>query len=68
VQPGAEAPVVAKSELCNLLPDLAASIGCVLDKIEDFTIDAADEDYMVADSDGVDGWSGETLFLKLGKL
>ena len=37
-------------------------------ELEDLTIGAADEAYMVADSDGVDGSSGETLFLKLGKL
>jgi hypothetical protein len=68
VQLGAEAPVVTKTELRNLLPDLAASKGYVLDEIEDFTIDAAGEAYMVADNDGVDGSSAGTLFLKLGKL
>ncbi|WP_147021713.1 hypothetical protein [Microvirga aerophila] len=60
--------MATKTELRNLLPDLAASKGYVLDEIEDFTIDAAGEAYMIADSDGVDGPSGESLFLKLGKL
>jgi hypothetical protein len=61
-------PVVAKKELRDLLPDLAAPKGFVLDKVESFAIDAAGDAYVITDNDGVDDHSGETQFLGLGKL
>lgn len=63
-----ELPVVAKKELHDLLPDLAASHGFVLDKVESFAIDAAGDAFVITDNDGVDDHSGETQFLGLGKL
>ena len=42
--------------------------GLRLDKVESFAIDAAGDAYIVTDNDGVDDSSGETQFLKLGKL
>lgn len=61
-------PVVAKKELHDLLPDLAAPKGFVLDKVESFAVDAAGDAYVITDNDGVDDHSGETQFLGLGKL
>ncbi|MGE0008153.1 MAG: esterase-like activity of phytase family protein [Parvibaculaceae bacterium] len=65
---GGELPVVRKEELRDLLPDLAAPRGYVLDKVESFALDAAGDGYVVTDNDGVDDHSGETEFLALGKL
>lgn len=65
---GGELPVVKKTELKDLLPELKAAHGYVLDKLEGFTVDAAGDAYAVTDNDGVDGSSGETQFFGLGKL
>lgn len=64
-----ELPIVAKTLVRDLLPDLkAATNGYVVDKVEGFAIDAAGEAFVVTDNDGVDDASGETLFLRLGKI
>jgi hypothetical protein len=65
---GGELPLVQKSLVRDLLPDLKSPKGYVLDKVEGFAIDAAGDAYIVTDNDGVDNSSGETQFLKLGKL
>ena len=66
---GGELPVVEKTLVRDLLPDLkSATNGYVVDKVEGFTIDAAGDAFVVTDNDGVDNSSGETLFLKLGKI
>ena len=66
---GGELPVVEKTLVRDLLPDLkSATNGYVVDKVEGFTIDAAGDAYVVTDNDGVDDLSGETLFLRLGKI
>ncbi|MFC1455877.1 esterase-like activity of phytase family protein [Microvirga arabica] len=65
---GGELPLVQKTQVRDLLPDLKAAKGYVLDKVEGFAIDAAGDAYIVTDNDGVDDSSGETQFLKLGKL
>lgn len=61
-------PLVRKSALRDLLPDLKAPKGYVLDKAEGFAIDAAGDAFLVTDNDGVDDSSGETQFFKLGKF
>ena len=61
-------PVVAKKELRDLLPDLAAPKGFMLDKVESFAIDAIGDAFVITDNDGVDDHSGETQFLGLDKL
>lgn len=61
-------PVVTKKELRDLVPDLAATNGFVLDKVESFALDTAGDAYIITDNDGVDDHSGETQFLGLGKL
>lgn len=65
---GGELPLVQKTLVRDLLPDLKAPKGYVLDKVEGFAVDAAGDAYIVTDNDGVDGSSGETQFLKLGRL
>ena len=65
---GGELPLVKKTELRDLLPDLKAPKGYVLDKVEGFAVDAAGDAYIVTDNDGVDDSSGETQFLKLGRF
>ncbi|MBB5223634.1 hypothetical protein HNP73_003588 [Amaricoccus macauensis] len=63
---GGELPVVSKQVVRDLLPDLAATGGYVVDKVEGFTIDAGGNAFAVTDNDGVDDSSGETHFLRLG--
>ncbi|QRM30716.1 esterase-like activity of phytase family protein [Microvirga sp. VF16] len=68
VKLGGELPLVQKTLVRDLLADLKSGNGYVLDKVEGFIIDAAGDAYIVTDNDGVDDSSGETQFLKLGKL
>jgi sugar lactone lactonase YvrE len=69
VAPGStEIPVVKKTLVRDLLPDLAAPGGFILDKVESFAMDAAGEAFIITDNDGVDDHSGETQFIRLGKL
>jgi len=63
---GSDLPVVRKTLLRDLLPDLQAPKGYVLDKVEGFAIDQAGEAFIATDNDGVDDSSGETQFLRLG--
>lgn len=65
---GGELPLVKKTMLRDLLPDLKAAKGYVLDKVESFAIDVAGDAYIITDNDGVNDSSGETQFMKLGKL
>ena len=62
---GGELPVVTKELVHDFLPDLAATGGYVVDKIEGFTIDAGGTAWAVTDNDGVDDSNGETLFFKV---
>ena len=65
VAPGTAAPVVEKTLLRDLLPDLQAPHGYVLDKVESFVVDAGGTAYILTDNDGVDDSSGETEFMAL---
>ncbi|EAS50756.1 conserved hypothetical protein [Aurantimonas manganoxydans SI85-9A1] len=65
---GGELPTVTKEEVHDFLPDLKATGGYVVDKIEGFTIAGDGTAYAVTDNDGVDDSSGETLFFSIGKL
>jgi hypothetical protein len=67
--PGAaNIPVVKKTLFRDVVPDLARSRGVVLEKLESFTIDHVGDMYAVTDNDGVQGVSGETQFLRLGRF
>ena len=47
-------PVVKKTDVRDLMPDLTAPGGYVLDKVESFAIDAAGNAFVITDNDGVD--------------
>jgi hypothetical protein len=67
--PGAASvPVVAKTLLRDMVPDLAKTRGTVLEKLEGFAIDRAGTMFAVTDNDGVQGTSGETQFMNLGRM
>ena len=65
---GTELPVVSKQEVRDLIPDLKATGGYVLDKVEGFAIDADGEGFVSTDNDGVDDSSGETMFFSIGTM
>lgn len=65
---GGPLPVVKKVMVRDLLPDLKAPGGYVLDKVESFAIDSAGNAVFITDNDGVDGSSGETELVRLGKM
>lgn len=65
---GEALPLVKKELVRDLLPDLTASGGYALEKVEGFAIDAAGEGFAVTDNDGVNESNGETLFWSIGKM
>jgi hypothetical protein len=65
---GGEPPTATVEEVRDLIPDLRATGGYVVDKVEGLAIDAAGDAHVVTDNDGADDSSGETVFLRLGGL
>jgi sugar lactone lactonase YvrE len=65
---GGALPVVTKALVRDLIPDLKAWNGYVVDKVEGFAVDATGEAFVSTDNDGVDDSSGETFFWSIGKL
>ena len=65
---GGELPTVSKELVRDLVPDLAANNGYVVDKVESFAVDAAGNGFVITDNDGVDDSSGETFFWSIGAL
>ena len=63
-----ELPVVSKELVRDLLPELKAGNGYVLDKVESFAIDAEGNGFVITDNDGVDDSSGETMLWSTGAL
>ena len=59
---GDELPIVSKELVRDLVPDLAAQNGYVVDKVESLAIDSDGKAYAITDNDGVDDSSGETFF------
>jgi len=59
---GGELPLVKKEEAHDFIPDLKATNGYVVDKLEGFAFDKSGKAFAVTDNDGVDDSSGETLF------
>jgi hypothetical protein len=49
----------------DLLPAMLESRGWISDKVEGTAATADGRLYVITDNDGVDGWSGETSFLRL---
>jgi hypothetical protein len=67
--PGAtEVPLLTRRIVRDLVPDLAATGGTVLEKVEGLTVDAEGNVFVVTDNDGVQGVSGETQFFRLGRI
>lgn len=65
---GTELPVVTKEDVRDLIPDLAANGGYIVDKIEGMAIAQDGTAWISTDNDGVDDSSGETFFWTIGKL
>lgn len=64
----AEGATLTKTLVRDLMADLRKPGGNVPEKIEGSAVLANGEVYIVNDNDGVDGGSGETQLIKLGKL
>ena len=64
---GGAFPVLTKYEALDLLPELQSFNGWVLDKVEGLAVAADGKAYALTDNDGVDGSSGETRLLRLGR-
>jgi len=63
---GGDLPVVSKEEVRDLVPDLQAQGGYVVDKVEGLAIFADGTAWASTDNDGVDDSSGETFFWQVG--
>lgn len=59
---------VKKELAVDVLPHLQATKGWTQEKLEGFTVAADGEAYAVTDNDALDDATGETVFLRLGKL
>jgi hypothetical protein len=60
--------VVSRDEksVFDLVPAMLSTNGWITDKPEGVAVTRNGDVYVVTDNDGVDGWSGETSFLRLG--
>lgn len=61
-------PIVRKELAVDILPHLRATNGWTQEKLEGFTIAADGQMYAVTDNDALEDATGETVFLRLGKL
>ncbi|MEV6345989.1 esterase-like activity of phytase family protein [Actinoplanes sp. NPDC051851] len=61
-------PMVTKTLVADVLPNLTADNGWVQDKLEGLAIAGDGRWYAVTDNDAIDDATGETVFLDLGKL
>lgn len=64
--PATGVPLLEKTLVRDLLPDLQATNGWVQEKVEGLTIGGDRSVYVVTDNDGVEDATGETVFLNLG--
>ncbi len=65
---GRDLPVVSKEEVRDLIPDLQAHGGYVVDKVEGLAIMQDGTAWVSTDNDGVDDSSGETFFWSIGQM
>ncbi|MET0424317.1 MAG: esterase-like activity of phytase family protein [Actinoplanes sp.] len=61
-------PTVKKRLVADLLPALQADHGWVQDKVEGLAVGGDGRTYAVTDNDAIDDATGETVFLRLGRL
>lgn len=59
---------VTKILVRDLMPDLAAPGGLVLEKVEGLALTKGGDVFIATDNDGIDGSSGETQLINLGAL
>lgn len=64
----AENGTVQKTLVRDLMPDLQAPGGQVIEKVEGLAVLPNGEGFVLTDNDGVDDSSGETQLIRLGKL
>lgn len=57
-----------EKKVYDLLPDLNSTNGWISDKPEGVAVTPSGDVYVVTDNDGVEDWSGETWFLRLGHV
>lgn len=68
-KPAGEAfETLSKTLVRDVLPDMAAPNGPVIEKLEGFMVLGTGDAWMVTDNDGVDDSSGETQLINLGPL
>ncbi len=65
---GGEFPVLTKTLVRDILPDLASANGSVIEKVEGHAVLANGDSIIVTDNDGVDDSSGETQYQNLGVI
>ena len=65
---GGDLPVVSKELVRDLIPDMLATNGYVVDKVEGLAIFEDGTAWISTDNDGVDDSSGETYFWSPGKF
>jgi hypothetical protein len=58
----------ASKDAFDLLPALRSTNGWITDKPEGLTVTRSGDVYVVTDNDAVEGWSGETQLLDLGRV
>ena len=61
-------PTVRKRLVKDLLPELTKGNGWTQDKIEGLTVGGDGRTYAVTDNDGIDDATGETVYMRLGRL
>ncbi len=61
-------PVLSKTFVRDLIPDLTKDNGFVLEKVEGLAVFRNGKTYIVTDNDGVDNASGETQLMNIGKI
>jgi glucose/arabinose dehydrogenase len=66
LNPGLDGFTEGEKDVVDLGPRLRASRGWITDKPEGVAVLPDGRLFVVTDNDGVDGWSGETWFLRLG--
>ncbi len=68
LSPGADGAFTrSEKSVYDLRPRLTANNGWITDKPEGVAVLPDGRLFVVTDNDGVDGWSGETWFLRLGR-